>query len=87
MPYAPSQRPSSSARIRKSLDRFIHHPVTELALVALILVAVGSLLGEAVYARGTWQRETLRFIGDLCSLLWALELTIRFVIARSKRRF
>ena len=87
LPYDSTHDPSLRARIRRALERFIRHPITDIGVVVVIIVAVGSLLGEAVYLRGSKERVLLHFIGDLCSLLWALELTIRFIVARSKRRF
>ncbi len=73
--------------MKRSLDRFIHHPTTDFVVVTIILVAVAALLGEAAYPRGTREREWLRFLGDVCSVLWAVELTIRFIVARNKGRF
>ena len=85
----PFQRPdlTPAARFRRKLDRFIHHPATDMAVVAIILVAVMALLGEAAFPRGSRERDLLRLIGDICSVLWAIELVIRFHVARNKRRF
>ena len=87
MPNTSASSPSRYHRIRRALDRFIHHPTTDLAVVFVILVAVMALMGEAAFPAGSAERNGLRFVGDLCSILWCVELTIRFVVARNKRRF
>jgi len=87
VPFTPPRPTSRLDRLRKALDRFIHHPTTDMVVVVIIFVAVGALLGEAAYPKGSRGREWLRFIGDSCSTLWAFELSIRFFVARNKRRF
>ena len=86
MPFE-DPNPTASARLRRKLDRFIHHPVTDIAVVAVILLAVVALLGEAAFPHGSYERALLRMTGDVCSVLWSIELVIRFYVARNKRRF
>lgn len=86
MPFERTHQ-SPSARIRRRLDVFIHHPATDLAVVLVIIVAVMALLGEAGFPKGSEERALLRLVGDICSVLWAIELVIRFWVARNKRRF
>ena len=87
MPHRSPPPVDRVARVRNALDRFIHHPTTDFGVVLVILVAVAALLGEAAFPHGSPERTWLRFVGDGCSILWAFELTIRFFVARNKRRF
>jgi len=75
------------ADLRTKLDRFIHHPVVELVLVVLILCSSGLILAEyLVQPKGTgWL--VLSVASESLTGVFAIELAIRFLVARKKRRF
>jgi voltage-gated potassium channel len=83
--FQPEQHAPPDLRARAA--RLIHHPVTDMVVVTLILVAVASLLAEAAFPQGSPTRLGLELLGDLCSGLFVLELSIRFWVAPRKLRF
>ncbi len=80
-------RPAGLPTLKERADRFIHHAVVESAIVALILLAVGALLAEPAFAEGSLTRVLLESFGTLASLLFAIELSIRYWVAPVKMRF
>ncbi|MCB9760486.1 MAG: NAD-binding protein [Alphaproteobacteria bacterium] len=78
---------ASVPQLQRRVDRLLHHPITEVVLVVLILVSVGVLLVEVAFAPGSAQRIRLRALGDAITWLFVLELTLRAWIAPRKRRF
>ncbi len=68
------------------LRRFINHPVTDMAVMVLILVSVGVIIAETVVDPGPLQ-QLLRRVDDGFIAVFVLELSIRFLVAPSKRRF
>lgn len=74
-------------RARKQVDRALHHPATEVGVVVVIFVAVASMIGEASLPAGSELRYYLERVSDTCSFLWCIELSARFWVAGSKRRF
>lgn len=82
-----ARRAERQAQLRRRLDRFIHHPYTDFAVVIVIITAVAALLGEAAMPRKSLERQILQMVGDACGLVWSVELAIRFYVAPNKRRF
>lgn len=82
-----SAAPTAIARLRATVDRVLHHPVTELALVALILLSVGLLVAEAIFDRDAPLVATLERSGDLVTGLFVVELVARYWVAPKKSRF
>ncbi len=74
-------------QLRKCLDRFIHHPGVEVGLVVLILASVVMLLAEYLVVRDGSAHLALTAAGDLLTGGFVVELLIRFLVARKKRRF
>ena len=77
--------PQRSLKFR--LDRFIHAPQTEMALALLILVSIILVIAEIVLEN---RSPTYRLISTLqggLTLVFMVELAIRYSIARNKRRF
>jgi voltage-gated potassium channel len=72
---------------RDRLDRFIHDPIVELVLVGLILASSALIVAEyLVRPEGdTW--VVLAACSELLTGVFVVELTIRFLVARKKRRF
>lgn len=77
--------PQPVSRVRDALDRFIHHHVTELVLLGLILASVGMMLLELLVGE-PWSLW-LTIAGDALTLVFVVELTIRFYVAPKKSRF
>jgi len=73
-------------RNRYRADRFIHHWVTEVALLTLILLSVGMTMVELTIADQNIA-NVLESIGQIITLIFAAELGIRFWVARKKSRF
>ncbi|MBN2432049.1 MAG: ion transporter [Acidobacteria bacterium] len=75
--------------IRTHLERFINHKVTDLTLVVLILLSILLLLLEITW-EGTapdFHYQMVVLLNDIITVLFIVELTIRFVTYRRKRRF
>ncbi len=81
------QRAYTRTGFKRRVDRFIHHPLTELGLVFLILASVFLIVLAALMPKGSSQREGLLIVSDLMTGIFAVELGLRFWLARSKRRF
>ena len=78
--------PSAAERLRHRADRFIHHWVTEVVLLALILLSVGMLTVELTVGDSDIA-VALETLGELITAIFAVELGIRFWVARKKSRF
>ncbi len=79
--------PRAPSRLRQSADRFIHHWVTEVVLLVLILLSVAMILLELAIGDGVPLVEHLANAGDVITALFVVELLIRFWVARKKSRF
>jgi len=77
---------SRAVRARQAVDRFLVHPVTELVLIVLILTAVLSVLAEEA-TRGQPISEVFAVISDTMAGVFAVELTLRFIVIKRKRSF
>ncbi len=73
--------------LRERLDRFIHHPVVELVLVTLILASSCLIVAEYLVRPEGPVWPWLAGASELITVVFAIELTIRFLVARKKRRF
>jgi len=69
------------------LDRFIHAPATEVALIVLILVSVSLVVLEVAMGTGPWASASFRYLDQIISAIFCFELTCRYVVARRKKRF
>ncbi len=74
-------------QLRERLDRFIHDPVVELVLVGLILLSSGLIVAEYLVRPEGASWVALALCSELLTGVFAVELTIRFLVARKKRRF
>jgi len=68
------------------LRRFINHPVTDLLVMLLILASVVGIVVETLLPPGPMHRA-LSTTGDAFIVVFAVELSIRFLVAPSKLRF
>jgi len=89
---APSPKPKQHLRdryeaLRDRANWFIHHPVTDIVVIGLILLSVTALLVEASLRPGSSQRELLMSMGDGFTYVFLVELLLRFWVAPKKSRF
>ncbi|MEM9805999.1 MAG: ion transporter, partial [Cyanobacteria bacterium P01_D01_bin.56] len=79
--------PRCFPRLKEHFDRFLHAPQTEIVLVVLILVSVVLVVLEVVLeTRGLSNRWVSHCQAGLTSI-FILELSLRYWVARKKRRF
>ena len=72
-------------RIRRSVDRFLHHGATEIALLILIAFSVLLTVVEVMVPRAL--QEWVVLVGDGLTGLFAVELVLRYWVAPRKSRF
>ncbi|NOY26273.1 MAG: hypothetical protein GXP62_10415 [Oligoflexia bacterium] len=68
------------------MDRFLHHPYSELVLIGLIATAVLAVLAEEA-TRGMRIEPVFARISDATAVVFAIELSLRFWVAPRKRTF
>lgn len=76
-----------TASLVSRLDRFIHAPTTELALIVLILFSVILVVLEVALDPDSSYYRILRHVDDWITAIFILELVIRYGVARRKGRF
>ena len=74
-------------RARERLRAFLEHPATDIAVIVLILTSVALLVAEAVLPAGSLAHCWCLIAGDLITVVFAVELSARFLVARSKRHY
>lgn len=83
MPSGHNEHPE----LRDRLAWVMNHRVTEVIVAILIVLSVGLVLWEASVARDWRHYATLRFANDVITWVFVIELTLRFLAERRKRRF
>jgi voltage-gated potassium channel len=73
-------------KARNTASRFIHHWATELCILVLILLSVGMMMVEFAIGTGPMVAR-LEAAGEFITLIFVVELLLRFWVARKKRRF
>lgn len=74
--------------LRKQLDDFIHKTSTEIAVAIMILVSVALILVEAAMAdMTTFAAHTVMFVNDLITMVFVVELSVRYYVENKKSRF
>ncbi|UCH96990.1 MAG: ion transporter, partial [Candidatus Aminicenantes bacterium] len=75
--------------LKSRLERFINHKYTDITIALLIMVSIVLLILEMI-----WERPgpTLRYricvvVNDVITFIFIIELTIRFLTYRKKKRF
>ena len=76
-----------SRSLKSRLDRFIHTPQTEIGLALLILLSVLLVVAGIVVEEPGSKYRLVRYLEELLTLVFIVELTIRYYIARNKQRF
>jgi len=77
---------TGSSSLRRRADRFIHHRAVEYGLLVLISLSVASLVLELFVVEGP-MRSAMMWAGDALTVVFWFELSIRWWVARKKRRF
>ncbi|MBD1864419.1 MULTISPECIES: ion transporter [Trichocoleus] len=72
---------------KSRLDRFIHAPQTEIGLALLILLSVLLIVAGIVVEDPGPKYHLVRYLEELLTLVFIVELAIRYYIARNKQRF
>ncbi|NCG20725.1 MAG: potassium channel protein, partial [Rhodobacterales bacterium] len=72
--------------LKQRTDRFLHHPITELVLLVLILLSVLLMLLELMMSRSA-TLDALVLVGQGITALFVVELSARFWVAQKKSRF
>lgn len=73
--------------MNQRLERFIHHPNTEITLIGLILLSIILLVAEVRMDRAAENYTAVHLAGTLINAIFIAELACRYSIAQSKRRF
>jgi voltage-gated potassium channel len=73
--------------MRQRLDRLINHPITDLAVVALILGSVSLLIVEATLPEHHSLFEFAENAGHVITGIFVLELALRLAAMPNRRRF
>ena len=73
------------ATLREKLDKFINHPVVD--GVVMVLITVSVVLTIAEFTRDTHPHDALWIANEILTVVFIVELSIRYYVARSKRRF
>ncbi len=75
---------------RSRLERFINHKYTDIAIALLILGSIFSLVLETIWEGRIGEQgnhNLCMLINDVITCIFIIELTIRFLTYRKKRRF
>lgn len=83
-PYAPI---TLLQRVRRDVDRFIHHAITEGVILVLIVGSVVALFFEFALSPSDEMYDVAGGIGTAITWVFVAELSIRFWVAPKKRRF
>lgn len=81
------ERQARWAERRKAVRAFMEHPITEVAVVVLILISVGLLVVELAFSDDDLALAVLEGVNYLITAVFAVELSLRYWSAKSKSRF
>ncbi|GMU52716.1 MAG: hypothetical protein AMXMBFR33_18620 [Candidatus Xenobia bacterium] len=73
--------------VRERARRITEHPAFDLTVMALILASVALLAAELVSPPGSSANRTVRTLSDAILWLFVVELTLRYLAMRRRRRF
>lgn len=73
--------------LKQQIRDGLTHPVFEMVLLTMILMSVGLLVAELWLDEGNPWFRVIEALGDGLTLAFAVELCIRGLVARSRRRF
>ncbi len=73
--------------LRHKVRRALRHPITEAVVALLIITSVVLILVEAWLERGHSYHRTVVYANDVLTLIFVIELFIRYYAERKKERF
>ncbi len=76
-----------SKQIKAQIDRFLHTPQIEAALIVPILSAILLVLSEVVMERAGFEKTWIYVLEDVLTGVFLVELGLRYWVARNKRLF
>lgn len=79
----PPTRPS----LQRRLWRFINHPATDVVLILLIFASIALVIWQSTVPDDSARGRALAEINDLITLVFVVELAIRFLAEQRKARF
>jgi len=84
--FTEADRKVTSSTRWPRLRRFMHHPITDLMVMMLILLSVMCIIAEVLSPPGRLQ-YWLRIADNVFIGIFVVELSLRYVIAPTKKRF
>jgi len=72
---------------RERLERLMRHPITDAVVMVLIVFSIVLLVMGLTVAPDSPQRHTIDLLGNLVTLVFAVELSLRWWAEPNKRRF
>ncbi len=81
-PWTPHKQETRWSRLR----RILHHPLTDIVVMVLILASVICIVAEVLAPPGGTHR-LLQIVGDVFIGIFIVELSLRFLVAPNKWRF
>lgn len=85
MPY--TGEPAKKRGVRERLEAFITHTATEIIVAILIVISVVLVVVEAATAPGSLTHIRVAWVNDFITVIFCVELLIRFFAERKKLRF
>ncbi len=79
----PPTRPS----LQRRLWRFINHPATDVTLILLIIASIALVIWQSTVPDDSARGRALAELNDLITLVFVVELVIRFIAEQRKARF
>ncbi len=79
--------PTFATRVKDSVSHWLHLPTTEIVLLVMIVASVVLMVVEMMMPIGDAVRHALELISDGFTVVFAVELILRFAVARKKSRF
>ncbi|MBN2091786.1 NAD-binding protein [candidate division KSB1 bacterium] len=69
------------------LNKFINHPITEYAIIILILLSVAIIIADIAQLFSEKILAILNPLGEAITIIFIIELSIRFWVAKNRRQF
>lgn len=79
--------PGAWSRVKRAVAAFLDHPVTDVAILVLILASVALLVVELAFAHDPVATQALDVANWAFTGVFAVELGLRFWVAKKKSRF
>ena len=73
--------------MQKRIDKFMRTPAVEMTVVVLILLSVAVIVAEAIFPEGHCFGINLKILGDVLTLLFIIELSLRYCGSQRARSY